>query len=457
MKFSQNIELDITMDNALILDGQSRILNWLYNHCLQKSKDELEAHKNDKNVKLTFASKHGLRDYMVNEMKTSEEYKFLSSVYSKPLKESADRCENALKQYYKDYFGRKNGTATSKVKRGFPKFRSWRAEWFSIYYDEANVGYKIEGDKVRFTLGTDENGNRLYADATLKEPVKKGKVKTLRICKNLGKYYVNLSMETEDRTVDTNAKRWVSIDQNHKNFFCAIDHNGGTIEFEYNKICKYFDEQIDKVKSKRDKVKKFLDKDNKKFDKELKYKVYTKKYAHLTNTIKYLYQKRREQIKTFLNSVACFLYENYDIVIIGDYTPTVELTKSTKMRRSMLNQSFISKFRQVLKHHASKNGKVFVVKSEVNTTKHCPYCGRSVKKSPDIREYICKGCSHKIIRDIGSCMNIGYEEIINLSGTDYFKTLDTSVMMYGISYSYQRGIAVRELNDSRDWGSAKVI
>ena len=155
MIYSQNIEIILSKENQLILDGQSKILNWLYNHLLDLSIKQYDQVKIGTLDKTLLNKKYGLRNYMVNEMKESPDYKFINSVYSKPLKESAMRLENSFKKLFKE-------------KTGYPKFRSWKKNWFSLFYDEANVGYKIENDKLTISCGKDSEGKRIKIEAILK-------------------------------------------------------------------------------------------------------------------------------------------------------------------------------------------------------------------------------------------------------------------------------------------------
>lgn len=75
MIYSQNIEIILSKENQLILDGQSKILNWLYNHLLDLSIKQYDQVKLGTLDKTLLNKKYGLRNYMVNEMKESPDYK----------------------------------------------------------------------------------------------------------------------------------------------------------------------------------------------------------------------------------------------------------------------------------------------------------------------------------------------------------------------------------------------
>ena len=440
MNITQNIWLVVNNENELILDGQSKILNWLYNYLIDLTAKQYEIYLQDSTQYPLVYQKYGLRNYVVNVMK--KEYPFLNTVYSKPIKECAMRVENSFKQFFK------------KI-RGCPDFRAWKKKWFSLYYDESFIGYKIVGNKLILSCGKDLTNDRIKVEATLTEKIKDGVVKSLRLCKKLNRFYISIVLEKEVKP-KKEIKTWISIDQNHKNFFCAIDYKKDTYEFSNNDFIKYIDNEIDKVKSKLSLKKKFTNKDNKGYDKDLKYKIYTKQYQRLKNVLDNLYIKRREQKKTFLNTVANYLYKNYDLVIIGDYVPDTNTATKDNMHRSMLNQSMIGELRYILQEQADKCGKHLKIKSERNTTSDCSCCGSRVYKDPKVRYFVCEKCGNKFVRDLNSCLNIGKEEIKMLSGTDYLLDLDLSLVKYSISYSF-KGIRVHELNEDYDWSLAKII
>ncbi|GAA3329007.1 hypothetical protein GCM10020331_075300 [Ectobacillus funiculus] len=68
------------------------------------------------------------------------------------------------------------------------------------------------------------------------------------------------------------------------------------------------------------------------------YTVHSSRWNRVNKALNIAYHKRREQIKTALYSIAHELYQRYDLVIIGDYTPTNGTTRFDNMKRSMLNQ-----------------------------------------------------------------------------------------------------------------------
>lgn len=123
MIFNRKIEVIFTKEDELILDGQSKICNWLYNYLLEMTIKDYKENNNDKKL----LAGRNLRN-QVPILK--QEFVFLNSVHSSPLKNTAIR----LKESYKKFFN--NETE-------YPKFKSWKKHWFSLYYDEPNKGFKL--------------------------------------------------------------------------------------------------------------------------------------------------------------------------------------------------------------------------------------------------------------------------------------------------------------------------
>lgn len=400
MIFNRKIEVCFSKEDVLILDGQSCICNWLYNHLLEMT---IEDYKNNNN-ELKLLSDRNLRD-QVPVLK--HEYIFLNSVHSSPLKNAALR----LKETYEKFF---------KGGMGYPNFKSWSKNWFSLFYDEPNKGFKLlENNQLHITLGMDRNRKRLTVKGSLKEGVhlqKGDRIKNFRLCKHQGsRFYAIFCIEREEPE-KKEVKTWIAIDPNHKNFFLGIDNNGVSYEFEKLMQLKYWDKVIDKLKSKRDmcerKSKLVSNNEGK------SYYLPSKKWSRLNNALDNAYNTRREQIKSGCYSIANWIAKNYDYAAIGDYTPNLETAKHDNMHRSMLNQEVIGEFRSILKWVMKRSGKSFSKVDEKNTTKECCVCGHMEKKDPSIREFICPGCNNKLHRDINSAVNIAIKNKL-LSGSDY--------------------------------------
>lgn len=119
-----------------------------------------------------------------------------------------------------------------------------------------------------------------------------------------------------------------------------------------------------------------------------------------------LYQKRREQIKTYLYTIANRLCKEYDVTAVGDYTPHGNGI-TTKMRRAMNNQSVIGNFKQTVFWVAQRSGRLANEWKEKGSTRTCHECGNVMQDgiSPEIREWICPQCNSFHIRDENAAQN----------------------------------------------------
>lgn len=417
-------------DSISAIEHCSFLCNKLYNLLLEQcNKDYINKQEGKENNNLL--SGRNLRDYIISIKKTNP---YFYEVHSSPLKNIAFRLKEAFEHFFRG--------------NGYPKFRSNRIKWFSLLYDEPNKGIKISGKSVKISLGykIDESGKkqRLYAYAKLKEKIRKGTIKNFRIIKENNKYYLIVCLEKENivrnEPVD---KRIISIDPNHKNFFVGIDNKGKSVEFENLYQIKYFDKEIDKLKSKRDKCLKKSIKCVTEYGGE--YYKPSKRYLRLDKALNKIYFKRKVQIKDALYKISHRLCDNDDIILIGDYVPSIDNSFQKNMHRGMLNQTIISKFRKILEYVCYKRGKEFKIVDETNTTKECFYCGHLEHKEPNVREYKCPCCNKKYNRDINSAINIGKKENL-LSSSDYV-ALDLTKTTYIAKYLLHKQDVVLSLNE----------
>lgn len=394
------LKIKLTLDdqNARILDGQSKILNWLYNHLLETAnqlRTEYIATQN-KEIGLTLYSKRGLRN-LIPEIKKN--FTFLKSVHSSPLKNGALRLSESIGRFQK-----LKGKASQKT--GWPSFRSWRQKFFSLLYDEPGKGWKLEGRKIKLSLGVDENGKRLHLHGELeKSPdlFPGREIRNLRITKDEEHYYCIFTVKQPD-IEKKKIKKVIALDPNHKNLFYGVGTDQRAFEVKNPYFLKTLDRRLDQLKSRRDRCKKrselIVYENGKKSWKP------SRRYQYIQRRINRLLRTRREQTKTFLYTVANWLYKNYDFVSVGDYTPKGGgITR--KMRRAMNNESLIGRLKLVLMWVAVKSGKHYDEWCEKGSTRSCHCCGYVVRGglSPNIRHWQCPECHCAHYRDENAAIN----------------------------------------------------
>jgi putative transposase len=390
---------------AEVLDGQSRICNWLYNTLLDTAQNLRKKYieTKDSSLALTVYSKRGLRNLLPD---LKEKHPFLKVVHSSPLKNAALRLSDAIQTHQKSKKGKRKGKIT-----GWPKFRSWKSAWFSLFYDEPDKGYKIEDNQLILSLGMGQDGERRSVSIPLKEAwiLKEKKIRNLRIVKQKGLYFAIFSVHKtvpEKRSI----KHTIALDPNHKNLAYGVDTKGHAIEIEAPHWLKIYDKRIDELKSKRDRClkksyqKAVLDEKGNEIGKT--YWEPSKRWKKHDKALERALHKRREQTKTFLYTTAHGLFNEYDCVAIGNYTPHGEGI-STSMRRAMNNRSLNRRFKDTLAWVAIKSGKTFLEYDEKGTTRTCHCCYHVVEGglAPSIRNWECAGCNTRHIRDENAAKN----------------------------------------------------
>jgi putative transposase len=400
MIHNRSVDITFTKEDQHVLDGQSKICNWLYNQLLDLCIKDYKDNNNDNK----YLSGRNLRDqvplYKSNNL-------FLKTVHSSPLKNTAIR----LKESYKRFFSKNSG---------YPKFRPWKKKWFSLLYDEPNKGFKINGREIEISLGKNELNKHLHITGTLNESLKINggeKISTFRLCKRQNTFYGVFTIEKEDIKIPrAKPKKWISIDPNHKNFFVGVDNDGVSVEFDKLKLIKYWDKVIDDLKSQRDACKRKTRRKgtpNGKF-----YYVPSERWVRINRALERAYNCRREQIKQACYTIAHLLAKEYEKVVIGDYVPSVDTAICDSMHRSMLNEEVIGTFRKTVEWVCYRSKRQYKAQDEKHTTSDCCICEDREHKDPSVRAFICKKCGRKLSRDINSCVNIARKAKL-LSSSDY--------------------------------------
>ena len=397
------LELEGELRSFCVLDGQSKICNWLYNHLLEignELRDEFKASGNSDIAKILY-TKRGMRN-LVPELK--KKHSFLKTVHSSPLKNVALRLTQSIQNYQKCLKGKRKGAS------GWPKFRSWNAEWCSLFYDEPKKGFRVEGRTLYLSLGQEKTSKRLSLQFQLKEAhlLKGLEIRNVTITCENGKYYAVFCVKVP-LPARKPGKKMIALDPNHKNFAYGVDTAGIGIEILSPKWLKTYDKRIDELKSRKDRCNRFEKKsiviaDDGSIKKE--YFTPSRNWSKREKALKKALHKRREQTKTFMFTLAHALCKKYDCIAIGDYAPRGNgITRV--MRRSMNNRSLIGRFKKVLLWTAQKSGKTYIEYNEKGTTRTCHVCGymHDFSLHPSIRQWVCPDCQAEHIRDENAAIN----------------------------------------------------
>ncbi len=382
MFFVQKVRINLTNDQQLLLDSQSRISNWLYNHYLAVSVRYYRIY----NKRLTY------NRINKNLSRYKDKKPFLKTVNNTVLKNTLRTLDKTFTKFFKE------------KKVGFPKFKSWKIKFRSLEYD-ANKGFKIiNNNHIQINFGSifnQDTGKNSIPNIVVKltEPLEEGKPGQMTITKTKKKYYLCLRYEiNEPELLDNDVVK--ALDLNQSNLFGMITTNGESVIMDKPAIAKYFDKQIAKVKSKRDLCKKG-----------------SRRYKYLNKVISRLYFKRREQIKMCLYTIANNLIKECGKIVVGDYSPF--RTGIKNINHGVLAQGLVGQFRSILEWVCRKSGIAFEVVNEYRTSKECSQCG-NVKKDLTLKDrlYECSECGLKIHRDINSAINI-LKKVLPRTGESY--------------------------------------
>lgn len=405
--------LDVDDDSRRVLDDQSRKCNWLYNKLLELANELRTQYRATptEEVARTLYTKRGLRN-QVPTLKKS--HPFLKTVHSSPLKNSALRLTESIQTFQKSR--RSDGPP-----RGWPRFRSWKAAWFSLFYDEPDKGWKLDGSTLRLSLGVGQEGKRRVLELRVRaiRALKGTTPRNVRIVCEAGVYSAVFTVARtipEPRRVKTRAETASALDPNHKNLAYGVDTEGRAIEIEAPWWLKAYDKRLDELKALRDRCRRkarqvpVLD-DNGAPTGKQRWEP-SRRWKKRDAAYRRALAKRRDQTKTFLYTVANRLMRSYDLVGIGDYTPHGGGI-STPMRRAMNNRSLIGRFKSTLSWCASKSGKIYDEYQEGGTTRTCSGCGYQAAGGipPEKRKWRCPVCARDHIRDENAAVN-GLERVL---------------------------------------------
>ena len=436
-----------TVEDAAKIDGQSKILNWGYNglvrrlgadyrrFCELSSMLEFSGDLGDEADDLRrerwvlferLFSRYGLRD-LIPEMK--DRNAFLRLVHSSPLKNAALRLTATFKQWRKR---REEGY-------GFPGFRGWSGHFFSIEYDERK-GWDAQGDKLHLSFGErvipdaelsksqakalarKRNADpaavlkqRIGVDLKLTEPAPTD-AHRIEVVREGGALFVIFTRKVRMTETKKAVNTYAYLDPNHKNLVYGLSDTGQAFEVANRHGLKLQNIRIDRLQSRRDHAVRRKELVQFTRDDGSVHRHWRPSNAWFRRNKALLREemKRRDQNKTFIHTTLHRLFDRYDAVGLGDYTPEAKDHKlgSTpsgrkKANRSINNCSLLGRLQLALPQVARKRGRVSYVMDERGTTRTCHTCDHVVEGGirPDIRSWICPGCGGRHIRDENACQN----------------------------------------------------
>lgn len=311
----------------------------------------------------------------------------LSQVYGKLLHEVYFRLDNAMQAFFRRV---KNGETP-----GFPRVRP-RHCFFTLVYPA--IYLKCEDQMVLLPTGGKGKKNKQYANirAELAEVPPEG-YKEVAISRDArGNYFASFSYPVPEQ--EPQAGGVVAFDLGIKVLATGVNDQGRRYHIGGFKGGRWYNKQLDTIRSKRDKCKK----------KSRRYVRLSKIYQRVSEKKR---NKQRDSLHKASHLIAAKLVER--TVVIGDLSQRQmamrERAKEQPNRfknRAVLNDWGCYTFSQMLAYKCQLSGKELIKLDERNTSKTCSRCGHLQDMPLWKRTYHCENCGLVMDRDDNSADNI---------------------------------------------------
>jgi putative transposase len=309
----------------------------------------------------------------------------LEYVYGKLLADVYYRLKAAMDAFFRRV---KNGETP-----GFPRVRP-RHCFFTLCYPAMYI--KIEGDKLTLPTGGKGGKNKRYPNVVARlTETPPPQFKEVAISRDArGNYYASFPAERQTEQCDTAGV--VAFDLGIKTLASGVNEEGRVYTIGGGKGHRWYNKQLDKIRSKRDKCKKK-----------------SRRYIHLSKVYKRVSEKKRNKRKDSLHKashvIAHTLVER--TVIVGDLSQRQMVTKQHVERNKSLNRAVYNEwglyaFIAMLTYKCDLYGKELVFLDERNTSKMCSGCGKLQAMPLWKRTYCCTNCGLVMDRDENSAVNI---------------------------------------------------
>ncbi len=367
MLLCKKIRLKITKGDSQAIEFMQSKCRGLYNWWLGRLKD---------------GEKWNLYEAKKTLATSKEHDPELTQVYGKLLAQVYFRLDRAMKAFWRRL---KAGETP-----GFPRYRR-RVDFFTLCYPGSYL--TVEGK--RLVLPTGGRGNaKKYPNVVgeLTEPPPEG-FKEVAVTRDArGRYYCSFVYDTQ-RLEFPQTDGVVAFDLGIKTLACGVTDSGRVHNIGGFKGYRWFNRQLDKIRSKRDRCVKG-----------------SRRYRYLSDVYKRVserkYNKRKDCLHKASGLIAYRLAES--AIVVGDLSQRQMVMKSTnrKRNRAVYSDWGLYPFVQMLTYKCERAGKTLHVISERNTSKTCHQCGHVQDMPLYKRTYRCPSCGMVQDRDENSACNI---------------------------------------------------
>ncbi len=371
MLLCKKIKLEVTPQDARALEFMQGKCRGLYNWWVMRLRD---------GKRWNFAeAKRSLQDSKQHDPE-------LEYVYGKLLHEVYYRLDNAMQAFFR--------RLEAGEKPGFPRVRP-RHNFFTLCYPARYL--KIVGNVLILPTGGDgKHGPKKFPNiaATLTEtpPPGFGEVAISRDAR--GNYYASFSYKEQEQ--EPQQGEVVAFDLGIKTLATGVNEQGRVYTVGGFKGSRWYNKQLDKIRSKRDKCKKK-----------------SRRYIHLSRVYRRVSEKKRNKQKDSHHKASHLISHTLveRTIVVGDLSQRQMVMKEHAERNKHLNRAVFNDwglygFTQMLVYKCLLYGKELVFLDERNTSKACSGCGSLQAMPLYKRTYCCTNCGLVMDRDENSAHNI---------------------------------------------------
>ena len=369
MLLCKKIKLEVSPQGAQALEFMQGKCRGLYNWWVMRLRDGERWNFKEAKRSLQDSKKHDPE---------------LEYVYGKLLHEVYYRLDHAMQAFFRRV---ENGE-----KPGFPRVRP-RHNFFTLCYPAMYL--KIEGNTLILPTGGRGKHKRYPNIAVKLTELPPPGFREVAISRDArGNYYASFSYKEPE--AEQQEGQVVAFDLGIKTLATGVNEQGRVYTIGGFKGSRWYNRQLDKIRSKRDKCKKK-----------------SRRYIRLSKVSKRVsekkHNKRQDSHHKASHLIAHTLVER--TVVIGDLSQRQMVTKEHVERnkhknRAVYNDWGLYSFTQMLVYKCLLYGKELVFLDERDTTKTCHCCGNKQPMPLWVRLYRCKNCGLVMDRDENSAHNI---------------------------------------------------
>ncbi len=371
MLLAKKIKLEVSEEDAATLEFMQGKCRGLYNWWVMRLRDGERWNFKEAKRSLQQSKQHDPE---------------LDFVYGKLLAEVYYRLDNAMQAFFR--------RLEEGSKPGFPRVRP-RHNFFTLCYPAYYL--KMVGDVLIVpTGGGGKHGPKRYPNITAKlTEIPPDGFREVAISRDArGNYYASFSYREQEQ--EQQQGKVVAFDLGIKTLATGVNEQGRVYTVGGFKGSRWYNKQLDKIRSKRDRCKKK-----------------SRRYIHLSKVYKRVAEKKRNKQKDSHHKASHLIAQRMveRTVVVGDLSQRQMVMKEHAERNKYLNRAVFNdwglySFVQMLIYKCLLYGKELVFLDERNTSKMCSGCGHLQPMPLYKRTYCCTSCGLVMDRDENSAHNI---------------------------------------------------